>query len=118
MNFKPSPAAQQPSNSWQLNDNQHKHKFPHILSSDWDSGNLIIKAPHTLIPVLEDPEAPGRHTVDAPVGDPVLVADADTEPPVVGPHHPNDRPLGAHQVQLVSLTSIRGLHPSLGRAGA
>ena len=116
MNFKPSPAAQ-PSNSWQLNDNQHKHKFPHILSA-WDSANLIIKGNHPLIPVLKDAEAPGRHAVDAPVGDPVLIADADTEPPVVCPHHPDHRPLGAHQVQLVTLTRIRGLHPSLGRAGA
>ena len=37
-------------------------------------------------PVLHDPETPGRHAVDAPVGDAVLVADAHREPAVVGPH--------------------------------
>ena len=73
---------------------------------------------HPLIPVLEDPEAPGRHAVDGPVRDPVLVADADTEPPVVGPHDPDHGPLGTHQVQLVALTRVRGLHPSLGQPGA
>ena len=77
-----------------------------------------IKAIIILIPVLEDPETPGRHAVDGPVGDPVLIADADTEPAVVGPHHPDDRPLGAHQVQLVSLTRVRGLHARLGQPRA
>ena len=48
----------------------------------------------------------------------MLVADADTEPPVVGPHDPDHRPLGADKVQLVALTSIRGLHPRLGQPGA
>ena len=40
-------------------------------------------------PVLHDPETPGRHAVDAPVGDALVVADRDGEAAVVGAHHPD-----------------------------
>ena len=39
------------------------------------------------VPVLQDAEAPGRHAVDAPVRDAVLVADGHAEAAVVGAHH-------------------------------
>ena len=61
-------------------------------------------------PVLQDPEAPRCHAVDAPVGDPVLVTDTDRKPPVVRPHHLDDRPLGTLEVQGVPLAGIGGLH--------
>ena len=38
-------------------------------------------------PVLHDPETPGRHAVDAPVCDALVVADGDGESAVVGAHH-------------------------------
>ena len=38
-------------------------------------------------PVLHDPETPGRHAVDAPVCDALVVADRDGEAAVVGAHH-------------------------------
>ena len=38
-------------------------------------------------PVLHDPETPGRHAVDAPIGDALVVADRDGESAVVGAHH-------------------------------
>lgn len=62
--------------------------------------------------VLEDPQAPGRHTVDAPVRDAVLVADADREPPVVGSHHLDDGALGTLEVKSVSLAGVGRLHGS------
>ena len=41
---------------------------------------MVISRP----PVLHDPEAPWRHTVDTPVRDPLVVADRDGESAVVG----------------------------------
>ena len=40
-------------------------------------------------PVLHDPETPGRHAIDAPIGDALVVADRDGEAAVVGAHHPD-----------------------------
>ena len=37
------------------------------------------------LPVLENVPGLGRHTVDTPVGLPLLVTDGDTEPAIVGP---------------------------------
>ena len=75
-----------------------------------EAGHQQTRLLAVVSPVLEDPEAPGRHAVDAPVGDPVLVADPDREPPVVGPHDLDDRPRGTLQVQPVPLAGVGGLH--------
>ena len=72
--------------------------------------SLLVCSVSSVSPVLQDPEAPGRHAVDAPVCDAVLVADADREPPVVCPHDLDDRPLGTLQVQPVPLTGVGCLH--------
>ena len=74
--------------------------------------SLLVCSVCSVSPVLQDPEAPGRHAVDAPVCDAVLVADADREPPVVCPHDLDDRPLGTLQVQPVPLTGVGCLHRS------
>ena len=61
-------------------------------------------------PVLKNPQASRSHTVDTPVGDAVLVADAHGEPAVVGPHDLDHGPWGAREVQRVALTRVRCLH--------
>jgi len=60
--------------------------------------------------VLQDPETPGRHAVDTPVSDAVLVADADREPAVVCSHDFDDGAVVALQLQPVPLAGVGRLH--------
>ena len=82
-----------------------------ISAVDWWTGLCCcMMSSWEFWPVLENPETPGSHAVDTPVSDPVLVADADTEPPVVGSHHLDDGALRTLQLQPVSLTGVGRLH--------
>ena len=66
------------------------------------------KPPHP--PVLHDSEAPWCHAVDAPVRDPLVVADRNGEAAVVGAHHPDLVVGGAGKGQLAALTRVHRLH--------
>ena len=57
-------------------------------------------------PSLEDPGSRLRHAVDAPVCVPVLVADGDREPAVVGPYDLNRLARVAEDGDGITLTSI------------
>lgn len=63
-----------------------------------------------LVPVLKDSQAPGGHAVDTPVRDPVLVADANTEPSIVGSHDLDHVAWWTRQIQRVPLTRVWCLH--------
>jgi hypothetical protein len=60
------------------------------------------------VPILEDVPGLGRHTVDAPVGAALLVADGDAEPAVVGPDDLYELPLCAGHLQLLALARVSG----------
>ena len=61
-------------------------------------------------PVLQNPEAPWRHAVDAPVGDPGLVTDGHREATVVSSHHFYHMVRRTGQRQLAALARVRCLH--------
>ena len=61
------------------------------------------------LPVLQDMPRLWGHAVDAPVSLPVLVADGDTEPAVVGPHDLNGLVLLALDEELLSLACVARL---------
>lgn len=58
---------------------------------------------------MQDPQAPSRHTVDAPVGVAVVVADGDREPSIVGPDEVDDGTLAAADLQGLAFARVRRL---------
>ena len=58
------------------------------------------------LPVLENLPGLGRHTVDTPVGLPLLVTDGDTEPAIVGPDDLDGLLLLALDEELLPLAGV------------
>ena len=83
-----------------------------ILVDDWKAVFSCVIIPKSLPhpPVLHDSEAPWCHAVDAPVRDPLVVADRDGEAAVVGAHHPDLVVGGAGKGQLAALAGVHRLH--------
>ena len=60
------------------------------------------------LPRVDDPQCPGFHAVDGPVGDALVVADGDREPSEVGPHQVDDGPLLALDLERRALATVLG----------
>ena len=69
---------------------------------------------HETSPILQDPETPGRHAVDAPVRHPGLVTDGHREAAVVSSHHSDDVVGGAREGQRAALARVLSAHVGRG----